>query len=192
MASRQGIDVSHYQGDIDWVAVQAAGIEFAFIKATDGITNTDPKFTDNWSRAQLAGVSTGAYHFFRPEDDPMQQAQHFIATFTAAGFSRNNLPMALDVEVAGDVGSADLLKSVSTILAAIEQATQVTPLIYTAPSFWDTAIGASLNHYPLWIANWTSSSTPTLPGGWSDWQYWQYSESGTVAGISGPVDMNRG
>lgn len=187
----QGIDVSHYQGNINWSQVKQAGIDFAFIKATEGIGYIDPKFQQNWLAAQQAGIQTGAYHFFRPTEDPQLQAKNFIASIKAADYKQTNLPLVLDVEIAGGVSAQDLQQNIGDLLAAIQQALQTTPMIYTDPSFWNTSIGIALNEYPLWIADWTQRPAPTLPNGWSDWEYWQYSQSGTVAGITGPVDLNR-
>ena len=94
----EGIDVSHYQGTIDWSKVAGAGKTFAFIKASDGTVGADPTFAYNWSRARQAGLRRGAYHFFRPITDALQQAQHFLRQL---GDDHGELPPVLDFELLG-------------------------------------------------------------------------------------------
>src|ERR1700743_1690699 len=92
----QGIDVSHYDGTIDWAMVKASGIDFAFMKATEGTTFVDPEFAANWKAAGDAGVIRVVYHFFHPMDDPAAQADFFVATAGVPG--KGDLPLALDLE----------------------------------------------------------------------------------------------
>ena len=178
----QGIDVSHYQGTVSWAEVRQAGIEFAFAKATDGLTWTDPQFAINWPAMQAAGVLRGAYHFFEPADDAALQAQFFLQTVQLAP---GDLPPALDVETAGSSATA-LWQGVETWLQTVAAATGVQPFLYVDPSFANANLTpASLAAYPLWIADY-GAAEPTLPAGWSNWLIWQYSQSGTVQGIGGP------
>lgn len=182
----QGIDVSHYQGTVSWPAVFQAGIQFAFAKATDGLTWTDPQFAVNWPQMKTAGVLRGAYHFFEPADDAAAQAQFFLQTVQLAP---GDLPPALDVETVGSTGTA-LWEGVETWLQTVAAALGVQPFLYMDPTFADeNQAPASLAAYPLWIADY-GVAEPTLPDGWSTWLLWQYSESGTVQGVDSPVDLD--
>jgi len=181
-----GIDVSHYQGTVNWQEVRQAGVEFAFAKATDGLTYTDPQLAANWPAMKSAGLLRGAYHFFEPADDGAEQAKFFLETVQLAP---GDLPPALDVETAGG-SSATLWAGVEAWLQTVAAATGVQPFLYVDPTFAnDNQAPASLAAYPLWIADY-GVAQPTLPLGWSDWLIWQHSESGTVAGVTGTVDLD--
>ncbi len=182
----QGIDVSHYQGTVSWPDVRQAGIEFAFAKATDGLTWTDPQFAVNWQQMQAAGVLRGAYHFFEPTDDATGQAQFFLQTVQLVA---GDLPPALDVETAASSATA-LWDGVATWLQTVAAATGVQPFLYLDPTFADeNQAPASLAAYPLWIADY-GVVQPTLPAGWSGWTIWQNSETGVVQGIESAVDLD--
>ena len=182
----QGIDVSHYQGTVSWAEVRQAGIEFAFAKATDGLTWVDPQFAANWPGMQAAGILRGAYHFFEPADDASQQAQFFLSTVQLAA---GDLPPALDVEKAASSSTA-LWQGVETWLQDVAAATGLQPFLYVAPTFArDKGIPEALAAYPLWIAEY-GVTQPALPTGWTAWQIWQHSESGSVAGVTGTVDLD--
>lgn len=180
----QGIDVSHYQGTIDWQQVAQAGIRFVFVKATQGITVVDPQFQTNWQGAKAAGLLRGAYHFFEPDDDPGLQVQNLLA---ALGGDPGELPPALDVETHGD--AVQILAGVQSWIALVEAALGRTVILYTSPGFWKTLGAPGLPGQPLWIAEY-GVSAPKLPAGWTDWTFWQSSQSGTVAGIQGAVDLD--
>jgi lysozyme len=183
----QGIDVSHYQGIVNWPQVGQAGIEFAFAKATDGLTWTDPQFGVNWQGMKAAGILRGAYHFFEPTDDAAGQAQFFLQTVKLAA---GDLPPALDVETAGSSPAA-LWEGVETWLQTVAAATGVQPFLYMDPAFANANLApTSLAAYPLWIADY-GVAEPTLPTGWSNWLLWQHSQSGTVPGIAGSVDLDQ-
>jgi lysozyme len=182
----QGIDVSHYQGTVSWQQVQAAGIQFAFAKATDGLTWTDPNFATNWAGMKDAGILRGAYHFFEPADDGAQQAEFFLSTVQ---IETGDLPPVLDVETAGSSSEA-LWQGVQTWLEQVETATGVQPILYMSPGFANEyGAPSSLTAYPLWIAQY-GVDQPTLPNGWTSWLIWQYSESGSVSGVVGNVDRD--
>jgi lysozyme len=182
-----GIDVSHWQGAIDWRAVRGGGVEFAFIKATEGATYADPEFARNWAGAAEAGVMRGAYHYFRPNVDPVKQAENFLRV---AQIRPGDLPPVLDVETSDGVAGDALLRSVRVWLETVERATGKRPVVYTYPDFWNRYASGSVGAYPLWIATY-SRDQPMVPVGWSDWTFWQYTSTGRVAGIAGDVDQNR-
>jgi lysozyme len=180
-----GIDVSHFQGEVDWRAVAAAGMRFAFIKATEGLDDIDPRFAENWQQSGAAGLLRGAYHFLHPNLDAKQQAAHFLSVVT---LDHDALPPALDVEVINGVGPAALAACIETWLETVEAALGCKPVVYTDPSFWRDNIGANLAAYPLWLACYAAQ--PEVPASWQSWTFWQHSQSGTVNGIAGPVDLD--
>ncbi|HSS48571.1 MAG TPA: glycoside hydrolase family 25 protein [Thermoanaerobaculia bacterium] len=183
----QGIDVSHYQGTVDWQQVRAAGVQFAFAKATEGVTLTDPEFATNWAGMKAAGLLRGAYHFFEPTDDAGQQAAFFLSTVP---FESGDLPPVLDVETAAAT-SAELWQGVQTWLDQVEAATGMRPTLYLNSSFAnENDAPASLAAYPLWLAQYEVDQ-PTVPNGWTTWLLWQYSQSGTVNGVSGSLDLDQ-
>ncbi len=182
----QGIDVSEFQGTINWSAVKAAGKEFAFIRVSDG-TYQDPSFATNWAGAKAAGLLRGAYQFFRASDDPITIADQFLAKIGTLG--AGDLPPVLDVEVTDGQSATTIKNNMETWLAHVEQQTGRTPFIYVSPGFWPNLGSPNESHYRLWVANW-GVSCPSLPTGWSTWQMWQYADNGTVSGISGAVDLD--
>ncbi|HYH47785.1 MAG TPA: GH25 family lysozyme [Thermoanaerobaculia bacterium] len=181
-----GIDVSHYQGAVDWPAVAAGGMAFAFVKATQGTSSVDPLFSQNWNGVQAAGLLRGAYHFFQPGEDPAAQAAHFLSVVPCTA---GDLPPVLDVETAGSLTPAEIVQGIETWLAAVEAAAGCAPIVYTAPRFWDSLGTAAFGRFPLWVAEY-GVSTPKLPAGWTSWSFWQSSESGQAAGVHGNVDLD--
>ncbi|MFL5384534.1 MAG: glycoside hydrolase family 25 protein [Longimicrobiaceae bacterium] len=179
----RGIDVSHHQGRIDWRAVAGEGIGFAYMKATEGETFTDPVFARNWSGAADAGIARGAYHRFRPGRDAVAQADHFLSVVSLRA---GDLPPVLDVESTGGVSDARLVRGVRAWLAEVERRTGVRPIVYTKPGFRRAHLGTALDGYPLWIAEYGVDSPSVDP-----WHLWQHSERGRVAGIGTAVDLDR-
>lgn len=182
----QGIDVSHFQGVVDWQQVAQAGMSFAFAKATEGITYVDPQFATNWTGIKAAGLLRGAYHFFEANDDATAQAQHFLDTVQLA---KGDLPPVLDIETTAGVSNEQIWSGVSTWLQVVEQAMGRQPILYTAPGFWNShAPDLTLTRYPLWLADYAAQ--PLLPHGWTSWLFWQHSQTGSVAGVTGAVDLD--
>lgn len=193
LAFADGIDVSHWQGSIDWSKVKASGQQFAFMKATESTTYTDTAFATNWAGAASVGIYRGAYHFARPSTaagSAVKQAEYFVSrvgSLQGAG----TLPPVLDLEVTGGLGVTALRTWVQTWLTRVEQLSGRVPILYFSPSFWETNLGNStaFTRYPLWIAHYTTTG-PRVPGGWPTWTFWQRTSSGSVSGISGSVDLN--
>ena len=178
----KGVDVSHYDGTIDWAAVHGAGIAFAFMKATESTGFSDPQFAANWKGAGANGVIRGAYHFFRASADATAQADYFVqqAGVPAAG----DLPLTIDLETLDGVAAATVASDALTFLARVETKSGRKPIVYTSASFL-SSIGspAGFGAYTLWVANW-QVSCPKLPSPpWSDWTFWQDSATATVNGI---------
>jgi GH25 family lysozyme M1 (1,4-beta-N-acetylmuramidase) len=186
----EGIDVSVYQGTIDWHKVAAAGVEFSFIRAAYGISHVDSKFAGNWSGARAAGVLRGAYHFFREDEDPVMQADLFLDTM--GPLEDDDLPPAIDVETADGQSAATIVANVGAWIGRVKQATGRTPVIYSGKYFWNGNVGASAAFLDeaLWIPQW-GVTCPDLPNPWTAWRFWQYSDTGRVDGISGAVDRDR-
>jgi GH25 family lysozyme M1 (1,4-beta-N-acetylmuramidase) len=193
LAYADGVDVSHWQGTIAWTQVENAGVQFAFMKATEGTGYTDTMLARNWAATEQVGIYRGAYHFARPSvGSAPAQARYFVSK--VGSFKEHGvLPPVLDLEVTGGLGPSALRTWVSTWLTTVEDLTGRTPILYFSPSFWETNLGNStaFSRYPLWIAHYTTASAPRVPGGWSTWTFWQRTSSGRVSGISGNVDMNR-
>jgi lysozyme len=188
-----GIDVSLWQPNVDWVALKKAGVNFAFAKATEADNITDPQFAKNWPAMKAAGVVRGAYHFFRPGKDPLKQAALFTQV---AKLEAGDLPLALDLESNGGLAPAPLVQTIKACLDEIERLSGRRPMVYTGPNFWNTSVCVpnapdwSAN-YPLWIANYTAASGPTVPKGWAAWDFWQYTDHGKFDGIPTTFDMDR-
>jgi lysozyme len=187
--SIHGIDVSHYQSNINWQDVKQMEykhikIGFCFIKATEGTDKVDNNYINNWYQAKQAEIPIGAYHFFYAGISAKLQAENFIAI---VNLEKNDLPPVLDVEQANDVSNDKLLQSIQDWLDAVEQAYQVKPIIYTNIDFYNAYLLDKFDNYPLWIANYFDTDSPAIN---RNWTFWQHSESGHVNGIDGYVDFN--
>jgi lysozyme len=182
-----GCDVSFWQGIMNWYTARQAGIEFAFIKCTDGIAGIDPQFKVNWrNTADL--IPRGAYHFFRTNLDPMRQAALFVETLAMAGFGWGELPMVVDVEDKGTVAQrvsnffataaagSTIEQRVKTFTDYVSTHTNGEPvMIYTSPSYITTYFKNPMwSQYPLWIANYNRVA-PNVPEPWIPGLecYWQ-------------------
>jgi lysozyme len=181
-----GIDVSSYQGEIDWKRVKAAGIAFAFARVSDGLEVIDARFEQNYRAMKRAGVRRGAYQYFRASADPDAQADLLVSTVARLG--RPDLPLVADVETADGVEPEELRRRLTRWLRRVERRSGRRPLIYTSPSMSDTLAG-QFGRYRLWVAHY-GVECPTVPAGWRRWSFWQQSDSGRVAGIAGPVDLD--
>lgn len=187
----RGVDVSYYQGNIDWNAAHGDGIAFAVARVSDGTGFKDPKFAKNWTGMRDAGVIRGAYQFFRPKQDPIAQADLAIAMINdAGGMGDGDLPLMLDLEVNDGVSAGTLLARAKAWLDHVEQATGRTPMIYTGAYFWQQFGGpGGYDKYPLVTANW-ETKCPAVPDSWSNWTFWQDADNGHVAGIPALVDTD--
>jgi lysozyme len=186
----RGIDVSHYQGVIDWKVVGKSNLGFVFVKATGGITYTDPMFHTNWHALRSQNMARGAYHFFYAADDGKAQAENFLKAL--GELKPTDLPPVLDVEIADHTDAKALLEGVLTWLETVEEETNRRPIIYTGVSFGQQFLtDPKLAKYPLWIADY-GKKIEAIPAPWKDtsWSFWQHSQSGQSVGIKGLVDLD--
>jgi GH25 family lysozyme M1 (1,4-beta-N-acetylmuramidase) len=187
-ANPKGIDVSSYQGTNNWTNIKNAGISFAFIKASEGLTIQDPDFNANWAGAKAAGIVRGAYHFARPTTSPsaaasgVAQANYFINIVKP---SKGDIQLACDFEVTGGLSATNLAAWLTAFCGQIQTLTHTPAIVYTYPSFWSNMPSGWTNpNCGLWIANYGVTS-PSIPAPWSGsgYAFWQYSDSGSVNGI---------
>jgi GH25 family lysozyme M1 (1,4-beta-N-acetylmuramidase) len=183
-----GMDVSKWQGDIDWNAVKGDGIVYAFIRVSHGVNTLDEYFESNWQAAHDVGVYAGVYQYFEPGQDPIVQADILLERMGPLG--PTDLPPVIDVESHGGLPPAEVASAIGQWIAHVEGALGVQPIIYTGRYFWqDYVQTAEFADYPLWIAHYTDGC-PNIPDVWQNWVFHQYSSTGSVAGIAGDVDMN--
>ncbi|MGP8214220.1 MAG: GH25 family lysozyme [Bacteroidia bacterium] len=193
-----GIDVSSYQGTINWSQVKGAGYTFAFAKATEGITITDAYFVGNEVNGTAAGVVMGAYHFAHPENNSAVSEADYFLSVARPYIKACNLPPVLDLEdpsggppLSTYFTSAQLTSWVQTWMTTVQDSTGIAPIIYIGPSN-ASFVNSSLNTWGLWIDDYNSNpaTPPTNIGVWTTWDFKQYSWTGTVPGISGSNDMD--
>ncbi len=194
-----GLDVSYWQADINWQAVRAAGVRFVFIKATEGVGYTDSTFPGNWEGAGVAGLLRGAYCFFHPNQDAVQQAERFVSVVKERE-DDGELPCSIDLEVTDGVSNKNVIAAVKTWLDEVERRLGRRPLIYSGLSFLESTLvtqgqpPAWAGEYPLWLGwfpkKYVTGMSPLMPRAWSAWTFWQYSGKGRINGIQGDVDLD--
>jgi len=186
----QGVDVSDYDGDIDWVQVQASGIQFALIRVSDGTTYMDQQFTANWTGAKAAGLAVGAYQYFRPDEDPTAQANVVLSAMSQVGYGPGDIQPIVDFEITDGLSDSTVLANINTWLQTTEAQTGRRPIMYTSARVWAEINDPEPSPLPyLWDANW-EVSCPNLPPNWGRLRFWQYSATGKVPGISDDADLD--
>ncbi|EJW15361.1 glycoside hydrolase family 25 protein [Paenibacillus alvei] len=189
----KGIDVSHWEGKIDWEKVKLEGFQFAYVKASESTSTKDPNFSRNVKGAKEAGLLVGAYHFARPDKNKASdEAEHFVSFLTQ--YPTDLLPV-LDLEEPEDpkkISVTALVQWVQSFINVVKGKTGRDVMLYTGSWFIDLfqQFNNALSDLPLWIANYRTTSSPPDNGGWTRWTIWQYSEKGKVSGIDGDVDLN--
>lgn len=190
----KGVDVSAYQGNIDFKELKKQDIQFVYVKATEGVDHTDSQFENNFRNAKKAGLHTGAYHFVNFEQDGKSQAEHFINTVPN---EKDSLPPVIDLELYGDYVTHPMDKDkvqaiVHDMLIRLEEYYGKTPVIYTNYNTYNTYLADAFAEIPIWICD-VSDQTPELKGG-HEWIFWQYSQRGLLDGYSDGderfIDMN--
>lgn len=199
----RGLDVSRWDGRIDWARVATAGYRFAFAEATNGNTRVDPTYGRNRAGAAAAGIQFGAFHFARPGGrtagavaaDAVAEADRFLAV--AQPRSGELLPV-LDLEQSGGLRPPALIAWTSAWLAEVQRKLGLRAIIYSSPHFWATAMADTprfaLAGSSLWLAHWTHASAPRVPGrnwGSSGWRFWQWTDCGHIPGTRHCIDQDR-
>lgn len=187
LASRyemQGVDVSHYQGEIQWRELERQSIDFAYIKATEGSSSVDECFARNWREARETSLYVGAYHFFSFDSGGRTQGEHFIGT---VGDLRGCLCPVVDVEYYGDKEKnpppeKDVVEQLGIVLELLERTYGKKPIIYTTYQVYKKYIGDNFGDYPLWIRN---VYYYPLFGKRGKWKFWQYTDTERMSGYQG-------
>jgi len=186
-----GVDVSRWQGDIDWQKLRSQGANFAYIKATDGGDHLDPMFKKNWREAGAAGLKRGAYHFFYWCRTAGEQADWFIRNVPRVAGA---LPPVIDVEYNGEsrckrrLSRALVQEKMQVFMDKLEAHYGQRPVIYTAPDFYRDNLKGAFLDYPFWLRAVAQHPSKVYPG--RKWVFWQYSGSGLSHGVKGKIDLN--
>ncbi|PBB43119.1 muramidase [Mesorhizobium sp. WSM3866] len=186
-----GVDVSRWQGDINWQKLRAQGANFAYIKATDGGDHLDPMFMKNWRGADAAGLKRGAYHFFYWCRTAGEQADWFIRNVPRV---QGALPPVIDVEWNGESSCKrrpsrqKVLEKMQVFMDKLERHYGQRPIIYTSPDFYRDNLRGAFLDYPFWLRAVAAHPSKVYPG--RNWLFWQYSGSGLSHGVSGRIDLN--
>jgi len=189
-----GIDVSKWQGTVNWPQVCNSGVKFAFVKATEGVGYTDPYFNTNMTKAHAAGLLVGAYHFATPYTngryDAITEADAFVAA-SQKYFTNGYLRPVLDLEQGSGLGRKTLSAWVTDWMDRVKAKTGIEPLLYVNSNYANNYLDVSLTRYDLWLAHYTFNlSKLPNPGIWPTWDFWQWTNSLSVPGIDGLVDGN--
>jgi lysozyme len=182
----RGIDISHHQHAIDWSQVKTVGLSFVYMKATEGADGVDETFAANWAGAQSAGLRRGAYHFYNFCKSGKAQGAQFVKTVPADPAA---LPPTVDLEESGSCKAmptkAAFRKSFANFVAAVQAGFGRQPVIYVNAKIYAKYFDGENDAYKIWIAD-IKHATPVVPG----WTIWQYGWKGSVAGITGDVDLD--
>jgi len=183
-----GFDVSQYQGQIHWDEIEYVentfALGFVFIRATAGKDAVDTCFKTNWAAARKNNIIRGAYHFYRPNENSLEQAENFIKTVK---LSKGDLPPVLDIESLPKNQPMDSLKSgLRRWLKKVDAHYKVKPIIYSGEKYYNAFLKDEFSEYTFWIANYNFFVEDLK----DDWLFWQFTEKATISGISGNVDIN--
>ena len=183
-----GIDVSEYQGEISWSYVDTLEnkhpLHYVFIRATVGKDRKDRKFEKNWLGAKENKMIRGAYHYYRPNENSLEQAELFIKTVT---LQKGDLPPVLDIEkLPKNQSIANLKLGLKRGLHAVESHYGVKPMIYSGERYYEDFLKEEFGDYLFWIANYNFYREEIA----EDWLFWQFTEKASVPGIKGNVDVN--
>jgi lysozyme len=178
-----GIDASRYQRAVNWADLRAQGVDFVYLKASEGATVRNAYFEQHRDGASAAGLLWGAYHFVRPDTPVGDQLAQFLAV-TREGVG--DLPPVLDVEVDGGIPADSLKARVVRLARGVEAATGRRPMIYSGAAFYRDRLSPALDPYPLWVAQYRE----TLPSA-DGWALWQYTDSARLRGVGNqPVSLS--
>ena len=183
-----GFDVSEYQSEIDWEQTyhidESFELSFVFIRATAGKNKVDSRFKENWKASKERQLIRGAYHYYRPNENSIEQANNFIKNVK---LEKGDLPPVLDIEKLPKSQSIDSLKvGLRRWLKKVEKHYKVKPIIYSGESYYNDFLKKEFSDYPLWIANYNFWRNHLE----DDWLFWQFTEKAQIQGIEGMVDVN--
>ena len=184
-----GIDISHYQGEVEWGKLKGfnngTDISFIIMRAAIGEDEEDLEFATNWKSAKEHAVIRGVYHYYRPDENSIKQADNFI---NIVELEKGDLPPVLDIEAISNVQTtSSLKKGLKKWLNKVEEHFGVKPIIYTSDSYYkDFLSDSTFKNYTFWIANFNKVKQPVH----ENWKIWQFSKTGRIDGINHDVDFN--
>ena len=185
----EGIDVSSWQGEIDFSQVKASGIEVVYIKSSEGFRSVDSYFEQNYANAKNAGLKVGFYHYVtaRSVEDAVKQANFFVSTISG---KNPDCKLAMDFESFGSLGREEINQIALTFMQTVKNVSGKDVIIYSDEYNANSTFESNLATYPLWVAQYEVSE-PTVREHWSNWAGWQYTDRGEVPGISSYVDRDK-
>ncbi len=185
--SREGIDVSHYQGEIDWDrVVKGTNISYAYLKATEGASYVDDTYARNLSEARRVGLSVGSYHFYRASVSPQEQFDNMKRNINP---EEQDLVPIIDIEHRGSVSEEKFIGDLKPLVKLVENYYGKKPLLYSYQNFYNKHLSGEFPNYHWMIAKYRSDM-PVLHDG-KDYIMWQYTSRGSIDGIRGHVDRSR-
>lgn len=184
-----GIDVSGWQGNIDYSEVASSGIEIVYMKASEGTSFVDPYFNQNYTNAKANGLKVGFYHYLtaRSNSEAVAQANFFVSTISGM---TPDCRLAMDFESFGNLSAEEINEIGLTFMQTVESLSGKEMVIYSDTSNASNIFGGGLTNYPLWVAQYEVEE-PTPNGNWNSWVGWQYTDAGEISGIDGYVDRDR-
>lgn len=185
----EGIDVSSWQGEIDFSQVKAGGIEVVYIKSSEGFRSVDSYFEQNYANAKNAGLKVGFYHYVtaRSVEDAVRQANFFVSTISG---KNPDCKLAMDFESFGSLGREEINQIALTFMQTVKNVSGKDVIIYSDEYNANSTFESNLATYPLWVAQYEVSE-PTVREHWNNWAGWQYTDRGEVPGISSYVDRDK-
>lgn len=199
---KDGPDVSQFQGSVDWTQI-AANAGFAFVRTSDGDVRDTAYNGARVAAIRQAGIPFGPYHFGRVASAGNNERNGRVEAGMAVYFAQSagwgqpgDLPLAYDFETLNGQPAAKAAKHLIQFVKTYEWIMQHKPIVYINPATASQVVPelsdadkTVLGACPLWIAHWNAPA-PTVPAPWTDWKFWQYTNQGTLPGISGAVDLN--
>ncbi len=184
---KEGIDVSHYQGSINWDEVaNGTPISYVYLKATEGASLVDDTYERNLNEARRVGLSVGSYHFYRPNVDWKKQFDNMTAVVK---MDEQDLVPIIDIEHRGSTSLNDFIADLRSFIEKVTEYYGKKPLLYTYHNFYNSYLQGAFTDYHFMIARYRSDS-PTLNDG-KDYIMWQYTSTGSIPGIRGHVDRSK-
>lgn len=184
-----GIDISKYQGNINWNEVVETNkddnsISFVFIKSTEGLNLKDPNYRKNYIASRKKGIITGTYHFFNPMVDAKQQADFFLKN---SYYQKGDLPPVIDIETGTNLPKKQIKQGLLKFIKQVESVLHVKPIIYTNADYYKLRLTPEFDNYPLWVAHYFEKERPEVN---RKWHFWQYADNARIKGINHKVDVN--